>query len=112
MSARLTPRDRLLRQITEAQHQRQVEGILTAYGWQWWHAPANRPVNGRVQNVRAGWPDLFAVRGNRALAAELKTETGRTTPAQDECLAGLAQAGIETYVWRPRDLGEARRILA
>lgn len=112
MSARLADRDRMLRLVTERQFQAQVEGILTAYGWRWFHAPANRPVNGRIQNVRAGWPDLFAIRGDRAIAVELKTETGRTTPDQDAWLAELAVTGVECYVWRPRDLETARRILA
>jgi hypothetical protein len=113
MAPRLTDRDRALRAVTEKQWQKQVEQMLTVLGWRFFHAPDNRPAkNGAVQNVKAGWPDLFAVRGKRAIAIELKSEIGRTSPDQDEWLADLAMTGIETYVWRPRDANDAAAVLA
>lgn len=108
----LTGREKLLRGVTEKQFQRQVEGFLNVYGWRWFHAPDNRPVNGRVQAVKAGFPDLVAVHGRRLLFIELKRETGRTTADQDAWLADLKVAGAECYVWKPRDLDQIRVKLA
>lgn len=110
-TTRLTARDRLLRQVTEKQFQRQVQGFLTVFGWRWFHAPDNRPVNGRVQAVKAGFPDLVAVRHGRLLFIELKRETGRTTSEQDDWLGDLATTGAECFVWRPRDLDTIRETL-
>jgi hypothetical protein len=113
MAPRLTARDHQLRAVTEAAHQKNVEALLTLYGWRFFHAPDNRPGrNGAVQNIKAGYPDLTAVRGTRLLYAELKRETGKTTPDQDAWLADLAAAGAECYVWRPSDLAEIARVLA
>lgn len=108
----LTGREKLLRGVTEKQFQRQVQGFLNAYGWRWFHAPDNRPVNGRVQAVKAGFPDLVAVRNGRLLFIELKRETGRTTSDQDEWLGDLVTTGAECFVWRPRDLDTIRETLA
>lgn len=113
MAARLTARDHQLRAVTEARHQKTVEGLLRVNGWRFYHAPDNRPGrNGAVQNIRAGFPDLLAVRGARALAIELKRQTGKTTPEQDDWLRDMAAAGMETYVWRPSDMEEIARVLA
>lgn len=112
MRARLTDRDRILRMVTERQLQRQVEGVLTAYRWRWYHPVDNRPVNGRVQNVKAGFPDLLAVRGPRLVAIELKTEAGRVAPEQREWHTDLAAAGAEVYMWRPSDINTIRTTLA
>ena len=116
MAARLTPEERALRSITERQWQGTVEKLLTAHGWTWYHPGDNRPVTAKsgakyTQRVVPGWPDLFAVKGPRLLAVELKREDGKTSPEQDAWLAKLAGAGVETAVWRPRDLAEIRRIL-
>jgi hypothetical protein len=117
MASRLTPQDRILRAITEAGWQAQVQQLATGYGWRWWHAPDNRPITtagGRryVQAVRAGFPDLVLVRGHRLVFAELKRETGTTSPEQDEWLSALRDTGrAEVYVWRPRDLEHIRAVL-
>ncbi|QGJ88093.1 nuclease [Arthrobacter phage Edmundo] len=113
MPPRLTDHQRRLRTITEAAWQKKVQDLLTLYGWKWYHAPNNRPgKGGHVQNIKAGYPDITAARGKRSLYAELKTETGRTTPEQDEWLEAMAEAGHETYVWRPRDIDEVITILS
>jgi hypothetical protein len=117
MAARLTPEVRALRAITERQWQATVEKLMTAHGWHWYHATDNRPVTAKsgrkyVQNIRAGWPDLFAVKGPRLLAVELKREEGKTSREQDAWLRVLAAAGVEVHVWKPRDLAEVRVVLA
>jgi hypothetical protein len=48
-----------------------------------------------------GWPDLVIL-GTRLIVRELKTETGRVPPAQQQWLAALAVAGIDAAVWRPQ----------
>ncbi len=113
MAPRLTALDRVYRSIPEKTFQGQVEALLGLYGWRFYHAPDNRPgANGAIQNVKGGFPDIFAVRGARALAVELKRETGKTTPEQDAWLADMALAGMETYVWRPSDIETLGKVLA
>lgn len=68
----------------------QLLGWRVQFTWSSVHSPA-------------GWPDLFMVRVDRALAAELKTERGKVTTAQREWLDRLAAVGVETAIWRPSD---------
>lgn len=81
-----------LRGIRESAFRDAVVGAATYLGWRcYWtwnskHSPS-------------GFPDLFMVRGSRAVAAELKIWPNKPTLAQLEWLAALAEAGIETYVW-------------
>lgn len=113
MAERLTSLEKHLRTIPERQLQSTVQEILTFYGWLWYHAPDNKPDRfGRVQNIRAGFPDLVAVRGRRTVYIELKTQTGRVSPDQQRWHDALRRAGNEVYVWRPADVQEAKNILA
>ncbi|MHA7144211.1 VRR-NUC domain-containing protein [Arthrobacter sp. TmT3-37] len=112
MSAPTPNLARMYAAITEKQLQRQVEGVLTAYRWRWYHAPDNRPVKGRVQRIKPGFPDILAVRGPRLVAIELKTEADRVAPEQREWHKDLAAAGAEVYLWRPSDINTIRATLA
>lgn len=104
--------------LNETQFTRQVVELAVLLGWSFVHfRPAQTrrgtwvtPVQGPLGK---GWPDLFMVRarGQRVLAAELKAEGGYATPAQTEVLEQLAAAGIETYVWRPRDFDALAEVL-
>ena len=52
----------------------------------------------------AGWPDLLAVRGPRALAVECKVGRNKATQAQLDWLAALGHVpGIEAHIWYPTD---------
>lgn len=104
MPKRLTPDEVCDRAYTERQFQSMVQVIMRDMGWLYYHAPDNKPIHGRIQNVKAGFPDLCAVRGGRLIFAELKKELGRTSGAQDEWIDSLRTAGQEVYVWRPSDL--------
>jgi hypothetical protein len=108
----LSNREKALREITEAQFQRDVEQLLTLHGYRWYHAPANKPVHGRIQNIKAGFPDLVAVRGKRLLFIELKRQIGRLGPDQPEWLEALSRTGAEVYLWRPSDMLDIPNIIA
>lgn len=78
--------------MTEAQLQANVEAALTRFRWSWLHDRDPR-------RNRAGFPDVLAARAGVVVGAELKTERGRTSPAQEQWLRDL---GAHGYLWRPR----------
>lgn len=92
---------------TEREYTTMVLELLGTFGW--------RRVHFRPATVRSGkwathgsgditgWPDIFAVRGRRLLALELKVGKGKTTPDQDDWLSALGHAGVEAHVVRPSD---------
>lgn len=51
----------------------------------------------------AGWVDEVIAGPHGVLFRELKTETGRVTDAQRQCLEALTVGGLNADVWRPRD---------
>jgi hypothetical protein len=59
----------------------------------------------------SGWPDLTLVRPPRLVFAELKTERGKLTLAQDQTLDLLVACGAEVYVWRPYEWDEVVQTL-
>lgn len=98
-------------------------GLAVMLGWEHIHfRPALTKAGYRTPgsgSMAKGWPDLVLVRGRRLIFAELKSDKAKTTPEQDQVLdilRGLTAhwdpgAGIEVYVWRPRDLDDIARIL-
>jgi hypothetical protein len=106
------------RWVTEAQWLTAVGDALDYTGWSWIHHRPGRRASGKwadpVQgNSARGWPDVFAVRDDRAIAVELKTDSGRVTPEQTEWLARLNAAGIETHLlFLPRQWTVFERIIA
>ncbi len=82
--------------ISEKMFMQQVIQIATLTGWNVFHAYDSRRCPG------PGFPDLTMVHPQRGfLMAELKSERGRVTPAQQQWLDALREAGCETYLWRP-----------
>ena len=76
--------------MTEADLASFVEECLTRFGWQWYH-----PRPGRVRrhgkeiyetaySGNKGFLDYLALRPPRILIADLKRETGKLTPEQQE----------------------------
>ncbi|NWL32962.1 VRR-NUC domain-containing protein [Paenarthrobacter nitroguajacolicus] len=59
---------------------------------------------------QAGFPDLVLGSSSRKrlLFRELKTDTGRVSPAQRVCMEILNLAGANAAVWRPQDLRSGR----
>lgn len=82
----------------------QVIPLLELHGWLVYHTHDSR-------RSQAGFPDLVAVRGERTIFAELKSETGQPTAEQYEWLVTLHQAGNEVYLWRPSDFEEIEKIV-
>jgi hypothetical protein len=101
------------RAATEAEFQEQVAQLAGIAGWQ--HLHVRRTIGrGRKWTTStnlAGWPDLLLWKPGRVVAAELKSDKGKTTPEQDAVLASLAAAGVETFVWRPSDWDEIAAVL-
>lgn len=110
------------RSLSEKHFSQQVVDLARALGWR---------VYRTWLSIRspAGFPDLVLVRQRpapRLIFAELKTDTGKTTPEQDAWLEDLAavaaasevpldmggrRVALETHVWRPRDFDAIARIL-
>mgnify|MGYP000098728519 CR=1 FL=1 len=91
--------------LTEKAFAQQVVDLARLLGWR---------VYRTWLSVRspAGFPDLVLVRPPRLIFAELKSEKGRLTPAQEAWLELLRQVpGAEVYVWRPADLEEIAAVL-
>jgi Holliday junction resolvase len=94
---------------------RQIETMLDFYGWLWKHdETAVRPGGGFATAFRGsrGFPDYIAVKGDRLLFIELKSERGRLSDDQRRWLRDLDATGkAEVYVWRPADLADAAKVL-
>lgn len=98
---------------SERAFQDRVIGLARYYQWRVYHAPAGGK-GGRVdfEQRGRGFPDLVLVKPPRLVVAELKTATGRVSPAQREWLDDLAAVpSVEAYLWRPQDLETIARIL-
>ncbi len=83
--------------------------LARTYGWRVYHPPANIPFEDKrgrrvaKQVSEPGWPDLSLARTPEFFLAELKSETGRLSPAQHEWIELLRSCGLEVHVWRPSD---------
>jgi len=111
LAKRLTDFEKALRRISERDWQSQVIKFATIHGWKHYHPPDNKPVNGRIQKVVSGFPDLVLVKKGRLIFAELKRELGVLSPDQMDWLEELRQCNLEVYVWRPSDVDEVVKIL-
>ena len=80
--------------MTEKQWQKAVEREARRGGWMFYHTRYSL-------GSGAGFPDLVLVRGKRVIFAELKSDTGKLTPKQEEWAAALLGAGAEWHLWRP-----------
>lgn len=81
---------------TEKAFQAQVVALARTLGYSCYHTFDSR-------HSAAGFPDLAVWRPGRFILAELKTDAGKLTPPQAGTIMELDAAGVEAYVWRPRD---------
>ena len=101
--------------LTEAQFMTQVTELATLRGWSWCHWRAGGfskgwrvPVQGPLGT---GWPDLALARERRFILAELKTDRGKLSAAQEQALSILSKCVAEVYEWRPRDWSQIELVL-
>ena len=102
----MTTNRRDQRRVSETEWLTSLGDVLDLTGWSWIHHRPGRRTNGKwvtptQGNSGRGWPDVFAVRGPRAIAIELKTAGGRVTAEQTGWLERLRAAGIEAHLIRP-----------
>ncbi len=100
--------------ISEKAFTTTVIRMAQAFGWKVAHFRPGMTLRGRwvtpVQGDGAGFPDLFLLRADRLIIAELKTERGRLSERQVswymDLLAFSAHFGPEVLVtiWRPSDI--------
>jgi hypothetical protein len=98
-------RQQLAAAVSEADWLAQVRAAAQLTGWRTYHT-------WRSDRSEGGFPDLVLCRPPRVILAELKREKGRLSALQEAWLEDLrACVGVETYVWRPSELGEVLAIL-
>lgn len=91
--------------ITEKQFQQQVLQLAKLCGFRVYHTWLS------IRST-AGFPDLVLCRDGRLIFAELKSDRGTPTAAQQEWLAALRKVkGVEVYLWRPADWEQIERVL-
>ena len=121
MAGRTKPLKQGRREPSERQFQAAVVQLAKVKGWRVYFTW--RPIHSP-----AGYPDLFMVRRDRVIWAELKTSKGKTTPMQDDWLADLGYFAaavnkpvdeqahdfdhhVLVRIWRPSDFEEIVRAL-
>ncbi len=94
----LTDEQRLLRTVSEAAWQKQVEEMLAVCGFE----PALTYHTHDSRRSRAGFPDVMALRRTginwTVFVGELKTETGRVRPEQYDWLGAWQSLGAPVNV--------------
>lgn len=110
-----------LPKLTEGRWMRQILTLARMYGFGSWHDRAtNFPrrcpsCKTELRMIRndPGWPDLFLLRDDTLIVAELKADRGRRpTEAQRAWLDAFRRVKrIVVTVWRPSDLEEVLRTL-
>lgn len=91
-------------ELNEKEWQRQVVDVAHLFGWRHYHTFDSR-------RSEKGWPDLALFRPGRFLLAELKTNKGKVSAAQEGMIRDLRCAGVEVHVWRPSDLDTVMEVL-
>lgn len=93
--------------MNEEQFRWQIRDIAKLYGWNMQYHTYNS------MRSQAGWPDevLCHPIHRRVIFVELKSEKGNLSDAQRSWLIVLNACGLETAVWRPKDIPTAIRVL-
>lgn len=97
---------RLAPKLTEKQFMAQVVRLAKLCGWILYHTHDSR-------RSEPGFPDLVLAHPKRKLVifAELKTDAGKLTDAQDRWLDVLHDCGERVRVWRPADWADIESLL-
>jgi hypothetical protein len=109
--------------ITEAEFQAQIIDAAHLMGYRVAHFRPAQNSRGQWRTPVAadgkGFPDLVLVRPDwnnrgrppRMVFAELKSSTGRLSTDQAAWIDDLISAGVEAYIWRPKDWDDILDIL-
>lgn len=97
------------RMITEKQFEAQVKDLAKLLGWKYYHT-------WRSIHSPAGFPDVVMVRNGLVIFAELKSEKGKMSEAQEQWIDELKvvanhSLGVMAFVWKPSDWEEIVSIL-
>ena len=110
--------DKKYKVINEKAFASQVEDLLKIFGWRYSHfRPAWTEKGWRTPlSGDKGFPDYVAVRQGKLFFIELKSESGKITPSQQEWLDALYElvddsGMIKVYIWRPSQIEEIADIL-
>ena len=91
--------------ITEKQFEQQIHDLARRLGYKYYHTY-------RSKFSEPGYPDCTLLKNGRLIFAELKSEKGTPTDAQEEWLESLRRVpGVEVYLWKPGDWPTIVRIL-
>jgi hypothetical protein len=91
--------------MPEKQFMQRIVSFARARGWLVFHTYDSR-------RSAPGFPDLVLVRRGRLIMAEIKTQTGRLTRAQQEWLQALGEcSNVEAMIWRPSDWIQIQKVL-
>jgi hypothetical protein len=98
-------RQLVLSRVKEKQFMMWIWSYAERAGWLVYHTHNSR-------RSPSGFPDLFMVRGDRAVALECKAGRGQASPDQKKWIARMNQAGIPAYVVWPVDEAMVMGLLA
>lgn len=92
---------------TEKQFQEAVIELAKLNGWMVYHTHDSR-------RSEPGFPDLVLVKNGFVIFAELKTEKGRVSEAQEKWLRNLGsgEGCFSVFLWRPKMWDGIARTLA
>ena len=91
--------------MKESELQAAIVEAAHVFSWRVAHFRPARTKHGWATPVSAdgaGWPDLVLVR-DRLICAEVKGDGGRLRPEQRAWLDAFYAAGVEAYVWTPKE---------
>lgn len=95
----------LLAHVSESEFQQAIVDAAHASGWLVYHTYDSR-------RSEPGFPDLVLIRGAELLVVEVKRETGKTTPAQEQWLEAFgAVHRVTAKVIRPSGWDDLVRFL-
>lgn len=100
--------------ITEKQFSSQVEDLFDLYQWTWTHFRPGMMQSGRWVTPLSGFkgfPDYCAVKKDKLIFLELKSDKGKTSPSQKIWLSKLKDAGCDVYVFKPSDFEKIVEVL-
>ena len=104
-----------MRAATEASFLADVLTLAKLHGWRTIHVRPAWTKKGwktPLQGDGEGFPDLLMLKGMKIIAAELKGPRGSVSHEQRAWLMAFREAGVISYLWRPKDWKRIEEILS